>query len=140
MKILKRPMTIGICLTLVFFSMAMISCKKAKIRKNISGVWTLQSATIDGNPYPGQVSGTYEFGSCSASNNRKESCTLHQKLTFNYMGSTNAQDTIISYKVLKKGERIRIGGSDEMEVDLNDNQLQLTASDNSETVVLTFTK
>lgn len=140
MKILKRPFIIAISCIVVIFSLTMTSCKKAKIRKNISGLWNLQSATYDGNPYPGQVSGTYEFGSCSAGDNRKGSCSLHQKLTFTYMGATNNQDTIISYKVLKKGEKILLGGSDEMEVDLDDNQLKLTARDNSETVVLTFTK
>ncbi len=131
----------AIMAVLLFGTVALTStsCQKNKTRKEIAGSWTLTEVTIDGNPYPGTVSGTIEFGSCSASENRKGECTAVQNITLTYNGSTQTQNATLLYRILKKGKEMQYDES-VVEIELDDSSLTMTFNEDGEIIKYFLTK
>ena len=141
MKTIKTMKTMKI--TLLFFLTALIlfpSCKKAKIRKNIEGIWTFESLTVNAQNDSRDISGTYTFNKCSSKDNRKGNCTVNQDLTISVSGSTpETTRNILKYRVLKKGERILLDDT-EYSVSIEDSKMTLTSDDGGATTIIKLNK
>lgn len=136
---LKVTISLLLIVGLVLFQ----SCAKKKARKNIEGTWTYVSSTIDGEPGPITISGTYEFKACSGSDNRKGGCDMIQDLTLEYQGNIEYANATLKYKIYKgqKGIEMLLDDAQYM-VSLSETDLSLTMLDNGngETVTMNFVK
>ncbi|MCJ8290027.1 MAG: hypothetical protein HRT58_10215 [Crocinitomicaceae bacterium] len=139
MKHLKSRSIVTSLLLFGILALSVQSCKKSKVRKEIAGTWTFVSSVVDGTPDPRTITGTYTFGDCSRSQNKKGTCTVAQDLTIEYMGATETVNTPLAYAIVEKGEIILLDGT-EMDVAVSDNQLVLTSRGEPETTVITFNR
>lgn len=128
-----------LCLLLGAFAIAVTSCKKQQVRKKLAGTWNITEVTIDGTPYPGTVSGTITFETCSGSENRKGACNAIQEITLTQSGISQTETANIPYRILKKGERIFYDDS-EIAIHVDDDNLTMTFNESSETIVWKLTK
>jgi hypothetical protein len=107
---MKKLLYLYIILTFSF------SCKKAEVRKDIEGSWTLDAYICHCNsPYQYSSGGTdiYDFGNCSRKMNKKNSCVL----------TVNAGEET-SYQIIEKGKIIVIDDRT-YKVNLRENTLKL---------------
>jgi hypothetical protein len=140
MKNLKmRSKILIMCLSVIAMSLIVVSCKKTKVRKGVEGTWNIESLTANGEAYPGTIEGTYTFGNCSSSANRKGECIVTTDITFTLNGGTNTETSTFPYRVLKKGERILMDDA-EAQVEVTDNTLRLEFNEAGEQTIITFTK
>lgn len=117
------------------------SCAKKKARKNIEGTWTFVSSTVNGEENPISYSGTYEFKSCSGSDNRKGRCEMVQNLTSEYQGVTETVNNTLLYKIYKgqKGMEILLDDS-AFKLELSETEMSLVSFESEEVVVINFSK
>lgn len=119
------------------------ACAKKKARRNIEGIWTFVNSTVDGQPNPISISGTYEFKACSGSDNRKGGCDMVQDLTLEYQGAIDYENSTLKYKIYKgqKGLEMLLDDSAFM-MSLSETDLSLTVLDNGngETLTMNFIK
>jgi hypothetical protein len=137
LKVKSRFLTV--CLGALMISLLVVSCKKSKVRKDVEGTWNIESVVINGAAYPGTVEGTFIFGECSMSDNKKGNCSVTTDITYTLNGSSTTETSTFPFQVLKKGERILMDDA-EFAVEVSDNTLRMEFNETGEQVIYTLIK